>query len=614
VFGKSEEPQSVSRYTPFTNKTWNSLNDINNGVYSNSTGLTLLQFDCSSIYNSNAFISEDLFLTIPIVMVAECSTNAGVTLAANPSAFSLLALKQGFHHLVHQVEVQNNGRTVNEISPFANIASNFKMLSSMTQNDLKNFGASMGMAEVLDSPSSVYWNTTTTPVVAPTTLQSGVGLCNNIAFAGSITSSADQTIVGGQNVGCSNVALAKRIARTTSTSSNTTNMYASTQAATGSQPFIATAQTLLNEFRPYFQILASGGTPAVQGRMVWYDVAILPLRMLCNFFDKMPLCKKLDLQLRIYLNTGSLAVGVLANTTAATTSLGQALNNVGQYTSIQSSTFANTCPFTVNWMAASQGAASTSGIPTGTTYIAAGCFVQNSPNTNITCATSTAGINLGGVRHPMPSCRLYYSQVELSPTRAVSYITENRAKEIVWEQYIFNQYNAIQPNAQFSQLISSGVRNPVGILIQPFISSSQPTTVNGATPLNFTQYGNCFDTAPATSAPLSLTNLSVLLGGRNVLGGASLFYTFENFLEQIALCETSVPELSLNQGVVDQKWYENNRTYYIDLARGSEADKATMRNLSISFTNNSGVAIDILVFTFYLSRGVIDVETGIMTM
>jgi hypothetical protein len=85
-------------------------------------------------------------------------------------------------------------------------------------------------------------------------------------------------------------------------------------------------------------------------------------------------------------------------------------------------------------------------------------------------------------------------------------------------------------------------------------------------------------------------------------------------LEQVAIAETTVPEMGLSQGLIDQKWWESNRMYYVDLARSSESDKATQRNLSISFNNNSGVSIDILVFTFYLNRGVINVANGMMTM
>ena len=37
------------------------------------------------------------------------------------------------------------------------------------------------------------------------------------------------------------------------------------------------------------------------------------------------------------------------------------------------------------------------------------------------------------------------------------------------------------------------------------------------------------------------------------------------------------------------------------------------KNINISFTNNSNVAIDILVYIFYSDQLVIDVETGIVT-
>ena len=43
------------------------------------------------------------------------------------------------------------------------------------------------------------------------------------------------------------------------------------------------------------------------------------------------------------------------------------------------------------------------------------------------------------------------------------------------------------------------------------------------------------------------------------------------------------------------------------------ADKLQPRNINVSFTNNSNVAIDVLIFTFYSDQIVIDVETGIVT-
>ena len=69
-FEKACSPQSLEDNTPYKSKTFSYINDINSGVYNNN-GLSLVQFDLSSIYNSSGFSdSADLFLTLPIVMTA----------------------------------------------------------------------------------------------------------------------------------------------------------------------------------------------------------------------------------------------------------------------------------------------------------------------------------------------------------------------------------------------------------------------------------------------------------------------------------------------------------------------------------------------------------------
>jgi hypothetical protein len=42
------------------------------------------------------------------------------------------------------------------------------------------------------------------------------------------------------------------------------------------------------------------------------------------------------------------------------------------------------------------------------------------------------------------------------------------------------------------------------------------------------------------------------------------------------------------------------------------ADKLQPRNINVSFTKNSHVAIDLLIFTFYSDQLVVDVEIGIV--
>jgi hypothetical protein len=594
AFAKSEEVQGVSRYTPYQKKVFNNLNDINGGVYTNTTQ-SLVQFDLSSIYNSGAFTdSADLFITLPIIMVAEGYTDLAAAVAPTTGANTLLALKSGYHQLCHQLEVQAGGKIVADSQPFVNVARNFKILSQMTANELRNLAPSLGMADVIDSSDSPAFFTTAAGS------QQGVGFCNNIPYNATGVSVGSQSLpVARQNDGVANAALAKRIARITSASqtaaaATSKNIYGAAQTTGANQPFIATAATLVNEFRPYYTV---SGT-----KMVWYDVAILPLRYLTDVMDKLGLVRKLDLQVRMYINTGSLVVPL--TNSGATLGLGYPTTN----------TFTNTCPMMINYVPSATAAACN--VAATMTQVACGLYLARVPTTSLAITGGTANL-AGPASHPMPSCRAYYSQIKLDPSVAQKYITENSAKEIVFENFIFNQYNGIGAGTSFSQLVQSGIKNPLGILIVPFISSGQARLSDNSTgSIGFSQYQSPYDSAPASGGgPLSLTNLQINLGGTSVLDSSSLYYTFENWLEQVSIAETVVPEMGLAQGILSQKdWESLYRLYYVSLARGTEADKATMRNLSISFTNNSAVAIDILVFTFYLNRGVVNVETGLISM
>eukprot|EP01036_Dinobryon_divergens_P032654 gene32654-42292_t len=160
-----------------------------------------------------------------------------------------------------------------------------------------------------------------------------------------------------------------------------------------------------------------------------------------------------------------------------------------------------------------------------------------------------------------------------------------------------NQGDQEDPGAQFtgaynngstySALVQSGVSNPRGVLLIPFISNningSTSAAITGIT--TFSQIQSPFDTAPATSAPISLINLQVAVGGVNQLQNA-LNYCFENFIEQVSL--------------------------YEKVNLGDLADLMTPRNINVTFTNNSNVTIDVMVFTEYFQEMTVDVETGLI--
>ena len=630
---KSDEPQSTSQYTPFEDSQYNYLNDINSGVYSSNP--TLVQFDLTSIMSHNAFTSvEDLFVTVPIVMVGQFVTAAGLGIAptgvatgsagVGQSTFtsgsslgyaaSLLSLKGSYQSLVHQCELSVGGRVVADLQPFTNIYSGFRLASQMSGgSDLRASAPSLGLSDTgLDNQNSVMFSSKLNPATADTVATSGSGLTNNRPFVNTtVPATAVQSVLGNQNQYVSNDAIGRRLSRyVDATSTGGVNGIYGTSGAQGSGTItIMSASQLATECKPTVQLVTGNATSTANSNYIVYqDTAILPLKYLMDVVDKLPMMKRTDMLLRMYFNTGSLIVPV---SSAGTT-------NTTLYFAPQSSTFVNSCPFTVNYLDL--------GVPATAKGIAAGIFIARPQTTALSITAVTGGtgvtatsavINLGNCpsTHPLTACRCYFNQIALTPEKEEAYLLANTAKQVVYERFIYNQYNAITAGSNYSQLIASGVKNPLACVIIPFISTSN-TGLSGSGTLNFpAQYSSPFDPCGGISfAPISLTNLQVAVGMKNQLQN-SLYYTFENYLEQVCQYESiSGNKLDiLNSGVISQPWWESNRCYFVNLSRGSPSDRATPRNILVSFTNNTNIIIDVMVYIVYADRIVVNVRTGLVS-
>jgi hypothetical protein len=322
--------------------------------------------------------------------------------------------------------------------------------------------------------------------------------------------------------------------------------------------------------------------------MIWYDYAVIRLSSLFESLANIGLVRKFDCTIRLWFNTGTVNASITnPNLTTLTYSITNANN-----------TFTNTCPFTINHLADTS---NNGGIPATTTNIVAGLYISKPPT------TSFAAVNLGasGASHPLPCCRMYFSQIALEPTKALTYINENRNKKVVYRTILTNQYNNTTNGGSFNQLINSGIIHPTAVLICPYVSSQQAGLADFA-------WKSPFDTCPATGHPISLINLQVSVGGVNQLQ-STLYYTFENFIEQISLAEQlTSSDFGITTGLFNQSWWEMFRYYFVNIERSAITDKNVPRNINISFTNNTQVPIDVLVFIFYSDEFIIDVETGII--
>ena len=571
-YEKSTRPQDIDDYSPYMDKQYNGfINDLNSSVYTN-TSLSLVQFDLGQIYNSQKFTdTNDMFMVIPITMVAAYSSNSAVYGTPAQGNVNLLSLKTNFINLIHQADLQINGKTIESTQPFINIQKNFQMLSEMGVSDLANIGPTIGFGDVIDNPRSVIWNSNLNSANGNGFTNNKVFIPNGQTYSGHRFQTTSQKL---QNSGCINDALTSKLSRYVDTSSTT--------SYNGIYNNILTSNQLHNECKPTYEVNGA--------YMIWYDYAVIRMSSIFESLANIGLVRKFDCTLRLWINTGTVAIGV---SNPNSTNLGYVLNS-------SNNSFTNSVPFTINYL---NDTAANGGIIANAQNIVAGCYIAKPPG------TSYYGVNLSlsGASHPLPACRIYFSQIQVEPQKALTYVQENQSKKVIYRTLLTNQYNNTSAGGTFNNLINSGVTHPVGVLVVPYISSSQSSGFGDY------QWKNPFDSCPSTSAPISLINFQVSVGGVNQLQ-STLNYTYENFIEQVNLAEAlTSSDLGISCGLFSQQYWETFRYYYVNVERSAITDKNVARNINISFQNNSSVAIDILVFIVYSDSFTINVETGIIT-
>ena len=380
-FEKSSRPQDIDDYSPYMDKQYNGfINDLNSGVYTN-TSLSLVQFDLGQIYNSQKFSdTNDMFAVIPITMVAAFSSNAATPVNPVQGNINLLSLKTNFINLVHQADLQINGKTIESTQPFLNVQKNFQMLSEMGASDLANIGPTLGFGDVIDNHRSVIWNSNATTVNGNGFTNNRVFINSNAGYFGTRYQNQCQKL---QNTGCINDAITSKLSRYVDTTNTTTY--------NGIYNNILTAQQLKNECKPDYE--------TNNGYMIWYDYAVIRLASIFESLANIGLVRKFDCTLRLWINTGTVAVTVgNPNATNLRYSLTTANNS-----------FTNSVPFTVNYL---NDLSANGGIPGYTTGIVAGCYTNKPATTSY-----NGGINLAnsGASHPLQACRIYFSQIQVEP-------------------------------------------------------------------------------------------------------------------------------------------------------------------------------------------------------
>ena len=613
-FQKSIEAQSAGSQTPYSNMQWQNINDLNNGIYSNAGGLTQVQFDLTSIYNSNSVVDlSKAYLTIPVQIVTALSTTAAPNTILNPVAgygWCYAGMKNSSMICVHAAELTIGGQTVEQYQPYNSNMSFFRWISGASQDDLNSIGDTLGFGRALDNVSSLRYNGYSAAASAAIVFGTaggnapfgGNGLVNNTPFGAANPNFGDQTTAGPQVTTTAptvyNNSFYNRLTKIIDLSQSPAGSATAPGSPWGSSG-IETSSNFNTEFRPTYSI-ATVGTSQYG---VVTDTLIIRLCDILDSCKNWPLCKRIGGQLRIYINTGMVCA---TNLSAA---------GYGMLASASANSFSNTCPIMI------------SALPLA-------AYTSSSQATQLTAAFGVgrwSGGNIQGTTIPalaafqMQSCRLYYPQITLKPEKLRLYQDLGLNRKVCYSSYYFNQFNGINPGANFSQLVQSGVKRPRGLLILPFLSAATgastsstgsgngtfSTLVTGVTP--FSDQLSPFSTAPCTTGPISLTNIQVSVGGTNFLQNVCQ-YSWEAFTNYTQMYEkVNGVDIGIKSGLFSQYYFENGyRAYYIDLARGTLADELTERTVSLSLVNNTNSVIDCYTFLEYFQECEVNIENGIV--
>lgn len=615
----SSFPQTLDE-SPYVSKVWNFVNDINGGQYS-SQGPVLIQYELGALYNSSTWTDcSEHFIAVPLNLTSCLVSNAtaGTTLAPVAStAWAVHAMKQNYANIIHSAELVANGKTVKQASSFEGAYVAFKMLSEMSNTDLKNYGSTLGFGinSKLDQVQSYKYNCTANQLGGATGypgaaginnlgltggFQGGNGLVNNNPWpltlgATGQANQGDMSFLGSQFSYSYNDGLYSRLCKPIALDAATNQNFYLTSGGNQTN-CLQNEANIRNEFASYTLINATYYITTL-------DVAIIRMADVFDFMKKVGIVRKLDAQLKLYINTGS-----VGSVTGFGATIAQGPGACGSMmTSASTSTYQTVCPFMQCALTTIQGIACT-GIVTGLGIVKA-------PTTNL-----FGGVNLANatVSHPMTSTRYYYSSIVMKGKESEDYELANRAKRVCYESILYNFIQGVTATTAYSSLLQSGVSNIKRIIIMPFVSASVNGAivtsggVTGVTP--FAQYSSPLDSAPNTVAPISLTYVNAQIGGINVFA-QPLQYGYEQFLEQFLPANKDWgSEFGQAVGLINENMWRNGYKFYvIDCTRCNRADQKTPRNITLQFTNNSQQTLDFFVFTTHEKELVVDVVSSSVT-
>lgn len=563
----------------FIRKDWLNILDNQNQNYQNNQSI----IDTSQLANSNKYMAyREAYLAVPMLLSARCLT------AVNNDVFTdfSMGLKNWFGTIIHSFTLDYNGTTIVQQTPFCNLWNNFKLLTTLSYNDVITQGSQIGFYP--DTPDSFKYDTA---IGANNTC---LGIRNNdIGFLKTNLTQINNnnynksTIVGAVYVG-GNEGIANRCKWITYDSAQTLGNGTTYNSLLGGELPLGGGQTSQMTLLWKSNVSNKFPSTAVEPASLQISVmGIIYLKHIHSFFNMCPLLKGVFMKMTLNLNNSNTTVNYI---TGANTSLSCASTT---------SYIGGTQPILVN------APIYNTGFTANNTIVYDLMVGSQSYNTSITNPAN--GYKPGNVAK---SVYLYIPAYTFNPTFEQAYLS-NSVKQIkytdIYQYQLINQ-NAIGASQTFNNLITNGIANIKSVLIIPFYS----VNIGGAG--NQIEYMSPFSTAGGgTCAPMaSISNFNIQISGQNAIYNMQR-YTFEEWNNQLYGQNAVNGGLTdgLTSGLIDFNGFQTSYPYYyVNVERMLPVEQSVPKSVQILGQNLGSLPLNLIIFIEYGIEVRIDVLTG----
>lgn len=581
VFDLSQEIEGSPNV--FVRKDWlNILDNMNQNYNANQSIL-----DTSQLSNSNKYLSyREAYLLIPMILTLSTTTGYFTPNTSTSSADYAIGLKNWFGSIIHSFTLDYNGTTIIQQTPFINMWNSFKLITSLSLDDVNTQGATIGFYP--DDPLSWTYNTSSE------TSGNGTGVCNNSNYTAVGIASSITTVFNRYDSANGNQGFVKRQQYINFDPDGIPNSFG-TVASTYSD--LLPTQSITNLWKSYIFNKVNYTTG---GLLEIGITATVYLKHIHSFFSMTPLLKGVFMKMTMNLNNTTTTFTVTGS--AAATPITSAINLLTVSVPV-----GGVCPLMIASGASNQGGYNTRAVATtgaAATYTATLSVGAKSLNTSVSTLPNYTDAPLS------KSIYLYVPAYTFNPVFEQAYLT-TPVKQINYTDVYQYQVINIGPNQQFNNLLTNGIANIKSVLLIPFYSASGGDT---QLPAGIPVYQSPFDPAgTGPTSPLCLfSNFNVVISGQNAIYNTER-YSFEQFNNQVYGCNAVNGGMTdgINSGLINALGFEMEYCYYyVNVSRMLPVEESVPKSVQIIGTNQNSNAIDIWCFIEYGVDVSIDILTG----